>query len=1176
MFDVVATDPAGMSAAIRVTINAMDDDDESPAITGDMTAMVAENAENQDLNIFDYEANDPDADVPDTISWSLSGADARDFEITDQGALSLKESPNYERPADADMDNVYKVTVQAGDSVGNRGDRDVEVTVTNAEEPGTISLSSVQTRVGVPISATLSDPDGGVTNVTWQWNDGSVDIADATSATFTPTADEQGDTLMLTALYTDAQGANKMAVAATTAVAQDTRNKAPVFGDQDPDTDGTQNTTAVTSVPENTMANGTDDPATATDNADDDGDSIADSDNVGDAITATDPNDTDQITYSLSGVDANSFRVRNNGQIEVAAGTSLNYETKRTYSVTLRATDSFGLSASIAVTINVTDLNEGPAVTGPSEMDYAENGTGAAAVFRATDPENAGATAWSLEAGEDAEDAEDFMIDGGTLRFSESPDYETPADADINNIYIVTVVATDADFQSTTKEVTITVTNADEAGKVSLASTVEVNGSAVPLTALAPHPGTMITAALKDEDGRDRNHDWQWSRSTTRSASYINIANAEATTYAPTTNDVGYYLRATVAYDDREGGSKSAMASSVNPVQVIRSPNAAPAFGDEDPDTVGIQNTDAARMVLENAEAGSNVGAAVRAADPNNDILTYALTGGAAARVEINPANGQIMVNAGSNLNFETDDAAITGVVVAVDPAGMFTTIVVSITVQDDSDEPPTISATFNSVDVERVITVMENPTDLAIVTFTAVDPDRDDGANDLTWSLSGDDSGDFTIGDNGELSFNSAPNYESPADADANNVYLVTVQAADPSRNRGEKEIEVRVTNVNENGSVTLSSIQARVGVPITASLSDPDGGVTNVTWQWESNNSAIDGATSATYTPVAANSGQDLQAMASYTDAQGLGKVAESATGLTVAADTRNKPPAFADQDNDTPGTQNTMTEISVPENTKANSADDNVDQDNTDGNSGTADDNVGTEITATDTAGDNLTYTLSGSDAGSFRVRINGQIEVGAGASLDYESKDTYNVTLTATDSFGLTASIAVTITVTDLNEGPVITLGSSTGGLSVSGPRNVSYAENGASAVATYRASGATRWSLEGADAGDFTIGGGVLNFRSSPDFEVPVDANTDNIYMITVRATGGTGTGAIDVTVRVTNVDDTASTDLLESYDANNNGQIDRPEVITGINDYLDNRGITRAQVFELINLYFDS
>ena len=85
--------------------------------------------------------------IPLTISWSLSGDDARDFEITDQGELSLKASPNYERPADADMDNVYKVTVQAADSVGNRGERDVEVTVTNVDEPGAVAPCPPSRRV---------------------------------------------------------------------------------------------------------------------------------------------------------------------------------------------------------------------------------------------------------------------------------------------------------------------------------------------------------------------------------------------------------------------------------------------------------------------------------------------------------------------------------------------------------------------------------------------------------------------------------------------------------------------------------------------------------------------------------------------------------------------------------------------------------------------------------------------------------------------------------------------------------------------------------------------------------------------------------------------------------------------------------------------------------------------
>ena len=50
------------------------------------------------------------------------------------------------------------------------------------------------------------------------------------------------------------------------------------------------------------------------------------------------------------------------------------------------------------------------------------------------------------------------------------------------------------------------------------------------------------------------------------------------------------------------------------------------------------------------------------------------------------------------------------------------------------------------------------------------------------------------------------------------------------------------------------------------------------------------------------------------------------------------------------------------------------------------------------------DPLTYTLVGADAGLFRVRDNGQIEVGSGTELDYEIRDTYMVTVMAEDSFG----------------------------------------------------------------------------------------------------------------------------------------------------------------------------
>ena len=107
------------------------------------------------------------------------------------------------------------------------------------------------------------------------------------------------------------------------------------------------------------------------------------------------------------------------------------------------------------------------------------------------------------------------------------------------------------------------------------------------------------------------------------------------------------------------------------------------------------------------------------------------------------------------------------------------------------------------------------------VVDFMADDPDPDNTNMDITWSLGGPDAGDFTIVD-GALTFKTSPNYEMPADADGDNVYEVTVAASDADSNRGEKSVEVKVANVDEDGTVTLSAVQPRVGVSLTASLTD------------------------------------------------------------------------------------------------------------------------------------------------------------------------------------------------------------------------------------------------------------------------------------------------------------------------------------------------------------------
>ena len=139
----------------------------------------------------------------------------------------------------------------------------------------------------------------------------------------------------------------------------------------------------------------------------------------------------------------------------------------------------------------------------------------------------------------------------------------------------------------------------------------------------------------------------------------------------------------------------------------------------------------------------------------------------------------------------------------------------------------------------------------------------------------------------------------------------------------------------------------------------------------------------------------------------------------------------------------------------------------------------------------------------------TRPSGQIS--AKMKLDREAKSSHMVKVTATDPDGADASIDVTITVTDVDEAPVIMAG----GLAITSSRGaaIDYAEKGTGMVDTYGAVGpdaaSAILSLEGDDAGDFRISSaGVLTFKDRPNYESPADADTDNIYMVTVKANDG--------------------------------------------------------------------
>ena len=93
--------------------------------------------------------------------------------------------------------------------------------------------------------------------------------------------------------------------------------------------------------------------------------------------------------------------------------------------------------------------------------------------------------------------------------------------------------------------------------------------------------------------------------------------------------------------------------------------------------------------------------------------------------------------------------------------------------------------------------------------------------------------------------------------------------------------------------------------------------------------------------------------------------------------------------------------------------------------------------------------------------------------------------------------------------------------------VSGNTAIKYADQSTVAVHTYTANDpdgdTVTWSLSGPDSGDFNIGAdtGILTFKSSPDYDNPADADTDNVYEVTVQASDGTEPGSLTGTLPVT-------------------------------------------------------
>src|SRR6185295_17226223 len=172
--------------------------------------------------------------------------------------------------------------------------------------------------------------------------------------------------------------------------------------------------------------------------------------------------------------------------------------------------------------------------------------------------------------------------------------------------------------------------------------------------------------------------------------------------------------------------------------------------------------------------------------------LTFSISGGADAdKFIINPSTGALSFATAPNFEAPADAGAdnIYDVVVQVSDGSLIDTQAIAVTVTNVNEAPV---ITSNGAGATAAISVTENST--TVTTVAAIDPDA--GAT-LTFSLAGADASKFTINPTtGALSFLTAPDFEAPTDAGANNVYDVIVQASDGSL-IDTQAIAVTVTNV-------------------------------------------------------------------------------------------------------------------------------------------------------------------------------------------------------------------------------------------------------------------------------------------------------------------------------------------------------------------------------------------
>jgi hypothetical protein len=378
---------------------------EAPIIT---SASSFDAAENQSA-VGTVTATDADGD---DLTFTVTGFE---IQISSTGVLTfLNDSRDYETQSS------YPITVSVSDGV-NTVTQDIMINITDVNEPPSFGSSAVfsaaenQTSIGRVI---VGDQEGDSLTYTLSGADAnSVSIltsgSDVGTLTFNSAPDyETKNTYSFTLSVTD--GTNTSTQDITVNITNVIENSFPVF---------TSNSSFTVEENKISVAN----------------------------ITVTDA-DSDSISFSLSGTDADSFAISSSGALTFNAAPD--YETKSSYSLIITASDGT-VSVSQAFTIAISNINEVPQISALSSNQLPDENQLSVVSVSASDPDASTTLTYSLS----GTDSSLFAISSsGVITFKTAPDYEAPGDTDGDNNYQINVVVSDGSL-SVTQAITIQVQN---------------------------------------------------------------------------------------------------------------------------------------------------------------------------------------------------------------------------------------------------------------------------------------------------------------------------------------------------------------------------------------------------------------------------------------------------------------------------------------------------------------------------------------------------------------------------------------------------------------------------------------------------------------------------------------------------------------------------------------------